>query len=260
MTNPNFWHVIAAIYISDLFRYVLAAGSVFVLLWKVLRRRVEYRRINLEYPPAAQLRREFAYSMSTVAIFAATGFLIYSLAAAGVLTVYTRISDYGWAYWVLSLLAMIILHDAYFYWTHRALHYPAIFRRVHAVHHRSRNPSPWAAYAFHPFEALIQAAFLPLILFIMPVHAGVIFLFTSHMIVRNALGHSGVEIYPRNAVRNPSLGWLTSTTHHHLHHETVHNNYGLYFSWWDRWMGTQNPNYFGAFDAVTQRSPIRTAP
>jgi sterol desaturase/sphingolipid hydroxylase (fatty acid hydroxylase superfamily) len=256
----NLWHIVAAIYLADLSRYVLAAGAAFLLLWKVLRHRLERRRINPAYPPPAQLRHEFAYSMSTVAIFAATGFMIYSLAAAGALTVYTRIPDYGWGYWIASLFGLIAAHDTYFYWTHRALHHPAVFRKVHAVHHRSRNPSPWAAYAFHPIEAIIQSVFLPLALIIAPLHPSVIFLFTSHMALRNVIGHSGIELYPRNAVRNPLWSWLTSTTHHHLHHERVRGNYGLYFSWWDRYMGTQNPSYLDVFDQVTLKQPRRTTP
>ena len=52
---------------------------------------------------------------------------------------------------------MILLHDTYFYWAHRAMHHPKIYRHVHLVHHLSQNPSPWAAFAFHPFEAVIEA-------------------------------------------------------------------------------------------------------
>jgi sterol desaturase/sphingolipid hydroxylase (fatty acid hydroxylase superfamily) len=257
---PDYWHIVLIIYFADLARYLLAAGAVFLLLWKALGGRLQHRRINPEYPPAAQLRREFVYSMSTVAIFGATGFLIYCLAAAGVLTVYTQVADYGWGYWLASLLGLIVAHDAYFYWTHRALHHPAVFRLVHAVHHRSRNPSPWAAYAFHPIEAIIQSVFVPLALTVIPLHPAVIFLFTSHMVVRNALGHSGVEIYPKDAVRNVTWSWLTSVTHHHLHHERVNGNYSLYFSWWDRWLGTQNPHYRAVFDQVTGRASTSSAP
>jgi Delta7-sterol 5-desaturase len=255
MPIPEVWYVVAGIYVADLLRYLLGAGLVFLLLWKVFRRTLAHRRITPEHPPSAQLRREFLYSMSTVVIFAATGFLIYSLAAKGTLTIYEDVDAYGWIYWSATLIALIVLHDLYFYWTHQAMHHPAIFRHVHSVHHRSRNPSPWAAYSFHPVEAIVQAAFLPLALFLGPVHVGVIFLFTLHMIVRNALGHSGVEIYPRDAARSPAFRWLTSVTHHHLHHQAARGNYGLYFSWWDRWMGTEHPDYLSTFDRVTHRNP-----
>jgi sterol desaturase/sphingolipid hydroxylase (fatty acid hydroxylase superfamily) len=34
------------------------------------------------------------------------------------------------------------------------MHDRRLFRLVHRVHHRSHDPSPWAAYAFGPIEAL----------------------------------------------------------------------------------------------------------
>lgn len=39
------------------------------------------------------------------------------------------------------------------------------------------------------------------------------------------------------------FGWWNTTTHHDLHHQRGRSNYGLYFTWWDRWMGTEHPDY-----------------
>jgi sterol desaturase/sphingolipid hydroxylase (fatty acid hydroxylase superfamily) len=103
---------------------------------------------------------------------------------------------------------------------------------------------------------LIQAAYLPLALALVPAHVTVIFIVMVHMMLRNALGHSGFEIYPRNAVRRWPWSWLTSTTHHHMHHERMEANFGLYFVWWDRWRGTEYMDYREQFDSVTQRPRI----
>jgi Delta7-sterol 5-desaturase len=245
--------VFAGVLITDLLRYLLGAGLVFLVLWKWLGKRLAHRRIAPDYPPTQQLRREFLYSMSTVLIFASNGMLVYALAIGGQITIYKDVAAFGWPYTIASLLLLIVLHDAYFYWTHRLLHHPLLFRRVHSVHHRSRNPSPWAAYAFHPLEAAIHAIFLPLALLMIPAHPAVLFFFVIHMVLRNALGHSGFEIYPRDAVRRWPWQWLTSTTHHQLHHERFEANFGLYFIWWDRWRGTEYMDYCDVFDAVTTR-------
>jgi lathosterol oxidase len=250
------WELMSGILLGDLLRYVLGAGLVFLVLWKWLGRRLAHRRIPPEYPLSKQLRREFIYSMSTVAIFASVGLCVYVLAINGWVTIYKDVSQFGWLYAIASTVFLIVLHDAYFYWTHRLLHTTWFFRRVHSVHHRSRNPSPWASYAFHPIEALIQAAYLPLVLAFVPAHATVLFIVMVHMLLRNALGHSGFEIYPRNAVRRWPWSWLTSTTHHQLHHERMEANFGLYFSWWDRWLGTEYMDYFDVFDSVTERKRV----
>ena len=46
------------------------------------------------------------------------------------------------------------------------------------------------------------------------------------------------------------LGWNNTTTHHDLHHETGRYNYGLYFRWWDKLMGTEHPDYRRKFESI----------
>jgi sterol desaturase/sphingolipid hydroxylase (fatty acid hydroxylase superfamily) len=53
-------------------------------------------------------------------------------------------------------------------------------------------------------------------------------------------------------VDNPWTGWIATTTHHDLHHSSGHN-FGFYFTFWDRWMGTEHPRYREAFREVTGR-------
>ncbi|MFZ6011528.1 MAG: DUF2147 domain-containing protein, partial [Bacteroidota bacterium] len=115
------------------------------------------------------------------------------------------------------------------------------------------NPSPWAAYSFHPWEALIQALVLPIMVFILPLHTLTIFLFLTYMIVRNVIGHLGFEILPKGFTKNKWLNWNTAVTHHNMHHEHFHGNYGLYFTWWDKLMNTENRKYHETFDGIKSR-------
>lgn len=82
-------------------------------------------------------------------------------------------------------------------------------------------------------------------------HLGVIIFFVWHMIVRNAIGHSGYEIFPRGWASQRWLGLITPVTHHELHHEKGGGNFGLYFTWWDRIMGTEHAEYHARFAQVT---------
>ena len=41
-----------------------------------------------------------------------------------------------WVYLAGSVAALDYFHDAWFYWTHRALHSRLLFRHVHYLHHR----------------------------------------------------------------------------------------------------------------------------
>jgi uncharacterized protein (DUF2147 family) len=140
------------------------------------------------------------------------------------------------------------------------MHHPKIFRHVHLVHHRSTNPSPWAAYAFHPFEAVLEAGIFPIIVFAVPAHPLALFIFLTHMILRNVLGHLGVEFLPKNFLKNRWFNWNISTTHHDLHHKDFHHNYGFYFTWWDKFCGTEHPKYRQVFEEVAHREQVAEKP
>jgi Delta7-sterol 5-desaturase len=240
--QPALW---LQVFTLDTLRYLVGAGLVSSMLglfgsWSE-NRRIQWRRAS-----AADVRRELTYSLLTTAVYATVAlFTIHGLDV-GWLRQYQSVADHGWWYTLLSLPLVLVLHDAWFYWVHRALHHPRVFRWAHAVHHKSRTPTPWAAYSFAPAEAIMMALFMPLLLAVMPLHPVVLFLFLAFMILRNAMGHSGIEIHPRCWVDTP-LDLLTSTTHHDMHHQKFTGNYSLYFTWWDRWMGTELPGYKAAF-------------
>jgi sterol desaturase/sphingolipid hydroxylase (fatty acid hydroxylase superfamily) len=46
------------------------------------------------------------------------------------------------------------------------------------------------------------------------------------------------------------LGWNNTTTGHDLHHELGRYNYGFYFRWWDKLMGTEHPGYPERFETI----------
>jgi lathosterol oxidase len=256
--NPQAYQWLASVYGISLLReglhYVLAAFVLWWVLHRWMRQRLAHRLIA-DWPTRADVRREMTYSLSTLLIFAAQGLVVFAGVMRGDFDIYFAPGQHGLLWLGLSLPAMLLWHDFYFYWTHRALHSRWLFRHVHGLHHRSRNPSPWAAYAFHPLEALINSLVVPLALCVVPLHGLVLLAFSIHQIVRNAHGHAAVETMPRGFTRHWLGGRFTTTTHHHLHHETSQGNYGLWFTWWDRWMGTERADYLKRFDKTCLPPP-----
>ena len=236
-------------------RYLIGAGGVFLVVNLLLARRLSERKIRRASPDTRQMRREFFVSLRTSAIFAFSAIFTVLGSKAGIMKAYGDPAAFGWAYFALSLGALIVLHDAWFYWMHRLIHDPRLFRRFHRLHHKSNNPSPWTAYSFDVGEAFLNTAFMPLALLVLPVSQLAIFLFLAHMIIRNAMGHSGYELFPANRDGRPLFDWMTSVTHHDLHHAQAGWNYGLYFTWWDRMMGTEHPLYHEKFAAAV-RAPL----
>lgn len=242
---------------GDLLRYILGAGGTYLLINIMLARRLGAQKIRPSAVPQGQILREILTSLRTVLIFTAAGTSIALGARVGVITIYQDIAAYGWTYFAFSIAVLIILHDAWFYWTHRALHYPPLFRRFHRLHHKSHQPTPFTSYSFDVGEAVVNAVYLPFVLIILPTHPVALFIFVTHMMLRNAIGHCGIEIFPANAKGRPVFGWLTSVTHHDMHHAHAGYNHGLYFSWWDRFMKTEHPRYLTEFARVAPRLRIR---
>jgi Delta7-sterol 5-desaturase len=157
---------------ADVLGYVLAAGAAWLLFYVAFKAAFRHRRIAQREPTARQISREVLYSLRTLAIFGlVTGAVIYA-AYLGWTKLYLRVDTYGWGWFVLSVAVMVVVHDAYFYWTHRLMHHRWLFRWVHQAHHRSTSPTPWAAYSFSVPEAFVQAAIGPLLVFTIPIHSG----------------------------------------------------------------------------------------
>lgn len=243
------------VFYFDLGRYLIAAGVMTVVLW-LFSRWLEIRRIQQRRAKPEDYRREVLSSLRTVFVFGVTTLSTLAMRQMGLVSF--SVDTFTWTALAIQTLAIIVAHDAYFYWMHRAIHHKRLFRTWHLHHHKSRTPTPWAAYSFSSWEAVAEAAFVPLYLLVATT-LGVeyigfaMFLFLWHMIIRNVIGHCGVEIYPRGWVDNPLTGWWNTVTHHDLHHSAGTYNFGLYFTWWDRWMGTEHPRYRETFREVTGR-------
>lgn len=253
MEIPDLLKIYLGSLVSDFLRYFVFAGAGYLLFWVIFKNALKHKFIQRKFPKRKHLIREFGYSVSTVFIFAMVGTFLVKAVGAGYTQMYHNIDKFGYLYFGFSIIAAILIHDTYFYWTHRAMHHPKLYKHVHLVHHKSTNPSPWAAYAFHPYEAVVQAGAGPLILFVLPMHHWAFLAFLTYMIFLNVFGHYSFELFPKGFTRNKFVFWHNTTTHHNMHHRYFNYNYCLYFNWWDRICGTLHPNYDEAFDEVASR-------
>ncbi len=236
----------------DFGRYLIAATTMFVVGWLLKKTIWGYRQIQPRLADSSDYRREFFASLRTCAVFVVAGVGI----SFGIRTGFLQEVQISLGLWrdVATFAAIIVAHDAYFYWTHRAMHHPRLFKRFHRLHHRSVTPTPFAAYAFDVPEAIVMVAFMPLWLFFVPTAATVISGFLAFMIIRNVMGHAGLELHARWWLNTPLTSWINTTTHHDLHHCGGFNrNYGLYFTWWDRMMGTEHEDYGKEFASNVAR-------
>lgn len=127
----------------------------------------------------------------------------------------------------LKLVAMFFVSDTLFYWSHRLLHVPSIFKVAHKQHHEHNEPIAWTSLYVHPFEFLLAFSsifLMPLVLFKM--HTLTVTLFLTGVMLSLLVSHSGMKLGPINA------------THHDLHHLRRKGNYGSDIGIWDKLCGT----------------------
>lgn len=241
-------HRVLAMSQAEGLRYVVAATVMFALLlvWRL--GRLPRFKIRKASPSAGQIGREAVNSAITIPTFQVT-YLALTTVAYFVHLEVVGPSDSTLLY-VLSFPAILLAHDCWFYWAHRAMHRKLLYRWVHHEHHRSFNPSPLTAYSFAVPEAIIEGAFLPLYVLLVPVWPETVLFFVVVQVFYNVAIHSGVEWFPRLIVTHPVLGWIAGVTHHDLHHSGVQANYGLYFRIWDRLMGTEHPDFVQIYEHV----------
>ena len=153
--------------------------------------------------------------------------------------------------WFALLCFCVVVQDFGTFVAHVWQHRVGFLWELHKVHHSAEFLIPISNRRFHPLQAIMDNAFtmipVGLILgvtsyvFSLPVHdnsvIGLDALFVLNMLSFYHLRHSHIPL---------RYGWferhMISPAQHQLHHsrEERHwdKNFGLCFSWWDRWLGS----------------------
>jgi lathosterol oxidase len=248
------WDKFVWLLLGNAYKYFLVAGLVFIIFYVLLKKKILYKKIQEKFPKLKDYTREIGFSTLSIIIFSVPPLLmLYSDTIRPNTTFYSHIEDYGMLYFILAFPLMLLIHDAYFYWTHRLMHLPWLFKMFHLVHHKSTNPSPWAAYAFHPLEATVESLIFIIFLFTIPIHTYHLMTFFVFSLLYNVYGHLGFELYPKGFNKHWLGKWMNTSVSHNQHHQYFKGNYGLYFTIWDRLMGTLRPDYDSAFDELKTR-------
>lgn len=234
-------------------RYFFMAGAFFILFYLLLPEKMGRLKIQQKQASKKDFMREVWHSMQSNLIFAIIAVIILFTPLRSYTRIYDEIGNYPVWYLAFSVLVCLIIHDTYFYWMHRLLHHKGLFKFTHVLHHQSTNPSPWASYSFHLFEAITEGAILLVLVFLLPVHPISLMLFTISSFLINVYGHLGYEIMPEWFRHTWMFEVFNTSVHHNLHHSKFKGNYGLYFRIWDRTMGTENPDYVKEYDRLQQQ-------
>lgn len=231
--------------------FLLWAAVAWLFFYVVRRKQWLPRKIIPGFPAGSEIRRELGLSALTCVIYGVVAVLTWMASTRGWTHLYFDLHAHSWWWFGASIVLTIFIHDTYFYWTHRLMHLPRLFPWMHKMHHRSMNPTPWAAYAFDPLEAFVHAAILPIAVCLYPMHPLAFLIFMGWQLGFNVVGHSGFEVFPPWLMDSWRGKFWNTPTNHAMHHQYFKGNYGLYFNLWDRLMGTNHKRYEERFRQIT---------
>ncbi len=232
-------------------RYILISGlfHLWFCIWK--KDKWTNRSLSKKKIDKKQFYTEIKWSVITSLIFAVAGSFTTLLWQKGYTCLYLDVNKYPLWYLPVSLLVSMFIHETYYYWLHRWMHQPKVFKLLHKVHHDSNTTSAWTAFSFHPLEGLLQAIILPVTIIVIPMHVYVLLLQLTIMTFSSVINHLEIETYPANFHKHFIGKWIIGATHHSLHHKQFKYNFGLYFTFWDKWKKTESPKFLSLFEEKT---------
>jgi ring-1,2-phenylacetyl-CoA epoxidase subunit PaaE len=220
-------------YFQGLVSFLSVVSVLYLIFWIIFGNALKNRKIQLSKRAGWQQIKSEIFT-AIIATVASTCFmmLIFYFRDNNLTKLHEETGRYGMAYEVLTVIVLILISDAWFYWFHRSMHHPKIYKYVHALHHESLDVNPFTANSFHAVEAVMLTVWVLPTVMLMPISAGALGVMQAIGMFNNLKSHLGYELFPQ-FFRVAPFNMLVTATNHSLHHTQYNGNYGLFFRFWD---------------------------
>jgi ring-1,2-phenylacetyl-CoA epoxidase subunit PaaE len=220
-------------YITTVIAALVIMGTAFSIFWVAFGKKLSNRKIQLSKRAGwPQIKEEIVTTI--ISFFGSSIFTVFLLALKdkGMLKFYIEPSAYGTGYLIFTVVTMVLISDGWFYWSHRIMHHPKIYKYVHALHHRSLDVNPFTSTSFHVIESLWLTVWMLPLAYFMPISMTALGIMQVLGTLNNLKSHLGYELFPGFFNKAP-FNFLVTATNHSLHHTQYNGNYGLFFRFWD---------------------------
>lgn len=246
--DPMFWWFPVGTTLFSMAVFALFAGPLTYLAWRDPERLRRYR-IQRKRPGPAAAR-----------VGASVGRWVVNnaIVLVGVIVLWPLLRHVGihrgplpaWWLIVVQVVFFVYLDDFLFYWAHRALHGPVLFRRIHAVHHRIMTPWAVTGHYMHPVEYVVIASLMLVGPIAVQANLVVLWIWIAWRQWEAAEGHCGYE-FPWSPTR--LVPGNDGAIFHDVHHARVKGNYAGFLAIWDGLLRTYSRGYRAE---VAERHPV----
>lgn len=250
MSSSEYLYFFERIFVFLIIKYLVVFGGAYVLLWKIFPKLFFHFKIQQISRRPTAIANEIKFSLITILIQALFLTWLFLGSKHGLFKLHSGFVSRGYATEVVGFFGYFILYDTYFYWTHRWMHEKWLYKHVHQIHHRSLNPTPLASFSFHPIEAVINLFYMLPFVYFFPISYQLFAVLLVLTDIGNLAGHIGYEFIPENLYQSRFGNWITTPTHHNLHHQFSKSNFGLYWIGWDKIFKTLNPKTVDEFHRI----------
>jgi 4-alpha-methyl-delta7-sterol-4alpha-methyl oxidase len=140
----------------------------------------------------------------------------------------------AWYVIVGQILFFIVLDDFLYYWMHRTLHTPWLYKHVHSVHHRITTPFALTGNYMHVVEFLGTSTLVLMGPSLVGAHVVTLWLWIVFRQLEAADGHSGYDVPWNPALLFP---FYKGPAYHDFHHRRFFGNYAGFFAYLDKLFG-----------------------
>jgi len=181
----------------------------------------------------------YLFSVMGIVIYALTGdlhggYTIQGIPASQWPSIPPTVFQFVW-----QVLIIVLCMDFLMYWIHRAFHWGPLYKHFHSVHHAFHETISVHAMCVHPVELF---SIVPM-LFIAPrvayelfgLHPLSVYCAPYFMALHGILEHCGYDDY----LETLTLGLMTGSKMHMVHHQASSKNYGFYGYFWDWLFGSK---------------------
>jgi 4-alpha-methyl-delta7-sterol-4alpha-methyl oxidase len=140
----------------------------------------------------------------------------------------------AWYVIVGQVLFFIVLDDFLYYWMHRTLHTPWLYKHVHSVHHRITTPFALTGNYMHAVEFMLTSTLVMTGPSLVGAHVVTLWAWIVFRQLEAADGHSGYDVPWNPALLVP---FYKGPAYHDFHHRRFFGNYAGFFAYLDKVFG-----------------------